>query len=213
MASGSTPVIQSDRSLCAGVDEAGRGPLAGPVVVAAVILDSSNQIEGLADSKCLSEKRRQFLAVQIRDKALAWRVESIDVDVIDKINILQATLLGMRQVVEGLDPAPALALFDGNRAPQVRCEARAIIKGDQLEPAISAASILAKVFRDAVMCDLHAEFPIYGFNRHKGYPTQHHLEMLANHGPCRHHRRSYRPVRDALESELCRSGFSRDSRG
>lgn len=184
--------------LCAGVDEAGRGPLAGPVVVAAVILDSTRPIDGLADSKQLSERQREHLAKVIRARAAAFSVEVIEVPIIDEINILQATLLGMRQAVERLQPAPGLALVDGNRAPALGCECRTIVQGDRLEPAISAASILAKVYRDAIMLGLHRQFPDYGFDRHKGYPTAHHLEMLRTHGPCVHHRRSFAPVRAAL---------------
>lgn len=182
---------------CAGVDEAGRGPLAGPVVVAAVILDDARPISGLADSKALSEKRREVLAARIRERALTWRVEAIEVPVIDEINILQATLLGMQRAVLGLDPAPGLALVDGDRAPNLGCECRTVVRGDQSEPAISAASILAKVHRDALMRAMHEEFPVYGFDRHKGYATALHLEMLALHGPCIHHRRTFRPVAGA----------------
>lgn len=184
--------------LCAGVDEAGRGPLAGPVVVAAVILDPARPIRGLADSKGLPEARRERLARKIRKRALAWCVEAIDVPVIDEINILAATLLGMQRAVDRLAPAPALALIDGDRAPGLACECRTIIRGDESEPAISAASILAKVHRDGLMRALHTLFPVYGFDRHKGYATPQHLEMLARHGPCPHHRRSFAPVRAVL---------------
>lgn len=184
--------------LCAGVDEAGRGPLAGPVVVAAVILDPAHPVEGLADSKRLSARQRAGLARGIRERALGWALEVIEVAVIDEINILQATLLGMQRAVSALTPQPRMALIDGNRAPELSCECRAVVRGDQCEPAISAASILAKVHRDEIMCRLHQRFPIYGFDRHKGYPTPRHLEMLRAHGPCRHHRRSFAPVRSAL---------------
>ncbi len=184
--------------LCAGVDEAGRGPLAGPVVVAAVILNPAITIDGLADSKKLSEARRTELAKVIRENALALQVKSINVETIDEINILQATLLGMHQAIEGLRPAPGMALIDGNRAPVVSCDCRTIVGGDQSEPAISAASILAKVHRDTIMTDLHQEYPHYGFDRHKGYPTRHHLEMLKKFGACPEHRRTYAPVRVAL---------------
>ncbi|HKJ16218.1 MAG TPA: ribonuclease HII [Xanthomonadales bacterium] len=190
--------MKSHSVLCAGVDEAGRGPLAGPVVVAAVILDPERPIHGLADSKKLSETRRNKLATAIRYQALAWRVEAIEVATIDEINILQATMLGMRLVVEKLDPVPELALIDGNRAPDLSCECHTIVRGDESEPAISAASILAKVHRDEIMKGLHQEFPHYGFDRHKGYPTRHHLQMLKEFGVCPHHRRSYAPVREAL---------------
>ena len=191
--------MTSQPVLLAGVDEAGRGPLAGPVVVAAVILDPDLRITGLADSKALSERQRNDLAPRIREKALAWRVEVVAVSQIDKLNILQATLLGMRRAVENLEPFPDVALIDGNHAPQIACETITVVRGDQLEPAISAASILAKVHRDRMMQELHEEYPAYGFDRHKGYPTAHHLEMLKFHGPCPHHRRSYAPVRAAIK--------------
>lgn len=182
----------------AGVDEAGRGPLAGPVVVGAVILDARRPIEGLADSKRLTARRRELLDVEIRQHALAWHVEVVDAETIDRVNILQATMLGMQRAVERLDPAPGLVLVDGNRAPEFGCACRAIVKGDQIEPAISAASILAKVHRDRLMQALHQTFPDYGFDRHKGYPTRAHLEALARIGPCPQHRRSFAPVREAL---------------
>jgi len=184
--------------LVAGVDEAGRGPLAGPVVVAAVILDPRRTITGLDDSKKLSEKRREALFPQIREMALAWSIVEVGVEEIDTINILQATLLGMRRALEGLSPAPSLALVDGNRAPAFNCEVRTITQGDSLEPAISAASILAKVFRDRLMTDYHQRFPCYGFDRHKGYPTTEHLRRLEEHGPCEIHRKSFAPVRSLL---------------
>lgn len=184
--------------LCAGVDEAGRGPLAGPVVVAAVILDPARPIRGLADSKRLDECRRVSLAARIRDRALAWRVEAVEESVIDEVNILQATMLGMQRAVIGLSPSPLSALVDGDRAPELPCACRTVIRGDQCEPAISAASILAKVYRDELMCQLHERFPVYRFDRHKGYATTLHLEMLRMHGPCLHHRRSFAPVRALL---------------
>lgn len=186
--------------VAAGVDEAGRGPLAGPVVVAAVILNPEAPIAGLADSKRLSEIKRTTLMPRIQEKALAWRVEVISVEQIDALNILQATLLGMRLAVENLKPLPDIALIDGNQAPDMACRSKTIIRGDQLEPAISAASILAKVFRDGIMRKLHGEYPDYGFDKHKGYPTPQHLEMLRKLGPCPHHRRSYAPVQDALKN-------------
>ncbi len=195
--------------LCAGVDEAGRGPLAGPVVVAAVILDPARPVRGLADSKRLSAQQRDHLASSIREHALAWQVEVIDVTVIDEINILQATLLGMQRAVSALAPQPRMALIDGNRAPKLLCECRAVVRGDQCEPAISAASILAKVHRDAIMCLLHERFPVYGFDRHKGYPTPRHLETLRAHGPCRHHRRSFAPVRESLARHSGLTGWER----
>jgi ribonuclease HII len=186
------------KPLVAGVDEAGRGPLAGPVVVAAVILDPRYTITGLDDSKKLSEKRREALFPQIRQMALAWSIVQVGVEEIDKLNILQATLLGMRRALEGLSPAPSLALVDGNRAPAVDCEVRTIVHGDSLEPAISAASILAKVFRDRLMTDYHQRFPCYGFDRHKGYPTSEHLRLLQENGPCEIHRKSFAPVKNLL---------------
>ena len=184
--------------LIAGVDEAGRGPLAGPVVVAAVILDPRRVIDGLDDSKRLSEKRREALFPLIRENSLAWSIVEVDVDEIDQVNILQATLLGMRRAVEKLSPTPSLALIDGNRAPDLECAAKTIVQGDRLEPAISAASILAKVARDRLMKELHLRYPVYGFDRHKGYPTAEHLRLLKEYGPCEIHRKSFAPVRTAL---------------
>ncbi len=185
--------------LLAGVDEAGRGPLVGNVVAAAVILDKDRPIDGLADSKKLSPQRREQLAEQIRDKAMAWRVVSIDAAVIDRINILQATMLAMQQAVEGLSIIPGHAFIDGNRCPDLTVPATAVIKGDSRVAAISAASILAKVERDAQMMALHETWPQYGFDQHKGYPTGSHLAALAEHGPCPEHRTSYKPVRECLE--------------
>ena len=186
----------------AGVDEAGRGPLAGPVVVAAVILDPDRPIDGLADSKKLSEARREALYAPIVERALAWSVIEVTPAEIDRLNILQATLLGMRRAVESLSPAAQMALIDGNRAPQLPCPLRTVIGGDALEPAISAASIIAKVTRDRHMYALHERFPQYGFDRHKGYPRAEHLEALARLGPCTDHRRSFAPVRMALQRAL-----------
>lgn len=182
----------------AGVDEAGRGPLAGPVVVAAVILDLARPIDGLADSKQLSEKRREALFPLIIERALAHAIVCVEAAEIDRINILQATLTGMTRAVMALTQAPDLALIDGNRLPQsLPCPARAIIGGDASEPAISAASILAKVSRDHILCDYESRWPGYGFARHKGYPTAAHVEALRRLGPCPEHRRSFAPVRDA----------------
>ena len=177
-----------------GVDEAGRGPLAGPVVAAAVILDPLNPISGLNDSKKLSAKRRDALAVEIRAKALAWSVAEASVEEIDRINILQASLLAMRRAVEGLKIQPETALIDGNRCPQLACPAEAVVGGDGKVASIAAASILAKTVRDAGMLVLHAEYPMYGFDRHMGYPTALHLQALREHGPSPVHRRSYAPV-------------------
>jgi len=183
-----------------GVDEAGRGPIAGPVYAAAVILDPEQPIAGLADSKQLAPARRELLAAQIRAKASAWSVACASVEEIDSLNILQATLLAMRRAVEGLPIAAHEAWIDGNRCPQLsRCTGRAIIGGDSLHPVISAASILAKTARDAEMLRLHASFPQYGLDRHKGYPTREHLELLARFGVCEIHRRSFAPVRRLLE--------------
>ena len=185
--------------LVAGVDEAGRGPLAGPVCVAAVILDPARPIAGLGDSKQLSERRREALYPQIMERALAWRIEFVEAAEIDARNILQATMAGMRRAVAALSPAATHALVDGNRVPDgLSCPATAIVDGDALEPAIMAASILAKVARDARMRALHLQYPAYGFDRHKGYPSPLHREALRLHGPCPEHRRSFAPVRDAL---------------
>ncbi|NYZ62613.1 ribonuclease HII [Luteimonas deserti] len=183
----------------AGVDEAGRGPLAGPVVVAAVVLHPRRPIDGLDDSKKLSEKRREALYPQIVDRALAWRIEFVGVEEIDRVNIYHATLAGMRRAVEALAPAAERVLVDGNRVPPgLPCPARAIVGGDASEQAIMAASILAKVARDRAMVALHAQFPAYGFDRHKGYSAPSHFAALLAHGPCEHHRRSFAPVRMAM---------------
>ncbi len=183
----------------AGVDEAGRGPLAGPVSVAAVILDPARPLDGLNDSKQLSERKREALYPRIIERALAWRIEFVEATEIDALNILQATLTGMRRALEGLVPAAEHALIDGNRIPlQLPCAATAIIGGDASEPAIMAASILAKVARDRRMLEVHAHYPQYGFDRHKGYPSPAHREALHRLGPCPEHRRSFAPVRAAL---------------
>jgi ribonuclease HII len=186
--------------LVAGVDEAGRGPLAGPVVAAAVILDPLQPVAGLDDSTKLSEARRETLFPQIRKQSLAWAVVAVEAEEIDRLNILQATLLGMQKAVERLSPAPSLALVDGNRAPVLDCEVSTIVHGDSLEPAISAASILAKVTRDRLMKELHLQYPCYGFDRHKGYPTREHLRRLRENGPCPAHRRSFAPVRTLVQA-------------
>ena len=184
--------------LLAGVDEAGRGPLAGPVVAAAVILDTRRPIEGLADSKTLSAPQRERLYGQILERALCCSVAEASVDEIDTFNILQATLLAMRRAVEGLHVRPQRVLVDGNRLPTLDVQAEAIVRGDALVAAISAASILAKVHRDRLCRTLHAEFPLYGFAVHKGYGTPGHLQALLRHGACVHHRRSFAPVAAAL---------------
>jgi ribonuclease HII len=182
----------------AGVDEAGRGPLAGPVVAAAVILDPSRPIEGLRDSKQLTAAQRGELAVLIRANALAFAVAEASVAEIDQFNILQASLLAMRRAIEALQPAADLALIDGNQLPRMAIAAQAVVGGDSIEPAISAASILAKTHRDALMRALDERYPLYGFARHFGYPTPHHLARLSELGPCALHRRSFRPVRALL---------------
>jgi ribonuclease HII len=188
--------------LICGVDEAGRGPLAGAVYAAAVILDYERPIEGLADSKKLSEKKREYLAEQIREHALAWAVARAEAEEIDSINILQASLLAMRRAVENLSPAPSEALIDGLHCPKLAMPCRAIVKGDSSVAEISAASILAKTARDAEMRRLHLEYPQYGFDRHKGYPTALHLEALRRHGASAIHRRSFAPVRLAIAHKL-----------
>ena len=188
--------------LTAGVDEAGRGPLAGPVVVAAVILDPRRPIEGLDDSKRLSAVQRESLFEQIQRYALGWSIVHIEVEDIDRLNILQATLMGMQRAVMELLPQPTRVLIDGNRAPALDYEVQTIVQGDRLERAISAASILAKVARDRHMHSLHQVFPQYGFDQHKGYPTPQHLQCLEQHGPCIQHRTSFAPVRRLLQSGL-----------
>lgn len=185
--------------LCAGVDEAGRGPLAGPVVVAAVILCPDRPIQGLKDSKKLSEKRREALFPEIIERSLAWSIVEVGAEEIDELNILQATLKGMRLAVGQLSPRPELALVDGNHSPDLECRVRTIVQGDRLEPSISAASILAKVSRDRLMREMSLRFPGYGFDRHKGYPTASHLRCLEALGPCAIHRKSFAPVQRALK--------------
>lgn len=183
----------------AGVDEAGRGPLAGPVVAAAVILDPASLIDGLDDSKKLSEATRERLAGEIRRQALAWSVAEASAEEIDRLNILQATFLAMRRAVDGLSITPARALIDGNRVPPgLGCPAEAIVKGDGRIASIAAASILAKSHRDALMRRLAETYPQYGFDRHMGYPTAAHFAALAEHGPCPAHRRSFGPVAQRL---------------
>lgn len=184
--------------LVAGVDEVGRGPLAGPVVAAAVILDPNNPIEGLADSKKLTEKRRQALSAEIMEKALAWSICRAEVEEIDQLNILQASLLAMKRSVESLSHPPELALIDGSHCPQLDCAMEAIIKGDSKEPAISAASILAKVARDNEMVEMDEKYPGYGFAKHKGYPTKQHREAIIALGITDIHRKSYAPVQKQL---------------
>ncbi len=192
-------LFDRDGERVCGVDEAGRGPLAGPVFAAAVILDPARPITGLRDSKKLSEARRDVLAEIIRRDALAWSVAYCSAAEIDELNILNATLLAMRRAIEGLAVQPTLALIDGNRCPPGTVRSEAIVKGDDKVAEISAASILAKTARDAVLQALHQQYPDYAFDRHKGYPTALHLERLRLHGATPEHRRSYAPVRAVLE--------------
>lgn len=187
-------------SIC-GVDEAGRGPLAGPVYAAAVILNPQKPIQGLKDSKLLSEGKREFLAQKIFERAHAFAIAYATVEEIDRLNILQASLLAMQRAVANLGMQPDEAWIDGNRCPKLPCRARAIVQGDRLHPVISAASILAKTARDAEMLRMHERFPQYGFDRHKGYPTPEHLALLLRHGPSEIHRRSFAPVRRMLHPQ------------
>jgi ribonuclease HII len=186
------------RELICGVDEAGRGPLAGAVFAACVVLDPAHPIRGLRDSKQLSPERREVLAEAIRSKACAWAVASATVEEIDAINILQAALLAMRRALDQLSMEPREVLVDGLHCPPSRWPVRAVVKGDAKVKAISAASILAKCARDAAMLELHVQRPEYGFDRHKGYPTPEHLEALRRHGVSPFHRRTFAPVRDLL---------------
>lgn len=187
-----------------GVDEAGRGPLAGAVFAAAVILNPARPIAGLADSKMLSEKRRDALALMIREQALAWCVAVASVEEIDAINILQATLLAMKRAVEGLGMTPDEVVIDGLHVPKIALRSRALVQGDRLMAEISAASILAKTARDAEMVAMHQQYPHYGFAQHKGYGTAAHLQALHGHGPCPIHRRSFAPVRAAALAAMNR---------
>jgi len=184
--------------LVVGVDEAGRGPLAGPVVAAAVVLPRTYDLAGLGDSKIISPKRRRRLERLIKVQALSWSIGRAEVEEIDNLNILQATLLAMQRAVALLKVAPDLALVDGNQAPSLTCRVKTVVKGDATEPTIAAASILAKVYRDRVMCALDSRFPGYGFAEHKGYPTPRHLQALQQRGITRIHRRSFHPVRLAI---------------
>lgn len=184
----------------AGVDEAGRGPLAGPVVAAAVILDPGNPIEGLADSKKLSAKKRAALELLIKERSLSWALGRAEIDEIEELNILHASMLAMKRAIESLDMMPGMVLIDGNRCPDIKMQSRAIIKGDQRVEAISAASILAKESRDREMIQLDEEFPGYGFSVHKGYPTKSHIQALEDIGVSSVHRRSYGPVRRILNN-------------
>jgi ribonuclease HII len=189
--------FESPLDIVCGVDEAGRGPLAGPVVAAAVILDPKRRIRGLDDSKVLNAKTREALYKKIVERSIAYCVASASVEEIDTLNILHATMLAMKRAVEGLSVTPTLVKIDGNRCPVIGVRSVAIIGGDALVPAISAASILAKVTRDRMLAELHERYPVYGFNSHVGYSTPQHLAALIEHGPCEHHRRSFAPVREA----------------
>lgn len=189
--------FSSPLDIVCGVDEAGRGPLAGPVVAAAVILDPKRRIRGLNDSKQLNAKTREALYEKIVERSIAYCVASASVEEIDTLNILHATMLAMKRAVEGLAVTPTLARIDGNRCPTLAIRSEAVIGGDALVPVISAASILAKVTRDRMLAELHEQFPMYGFDSHVGYGTPRHLAALAEHGPCGHHRRSFAPVREA----------------
>ncbi len=184
--------------LVAGVDEVGRGPLAGPVVAAAVILDVTRPIEGLADSKTLSARRREELSVLIKERALCWALGRAEVEEIDRLNILQASLLAMQRAVTALVLTPHSVMVDGNQPPQLDCSVQTVVRGDATVPAISAASILAKVARDAEMCEMDRRFPGYGFSGHKGYPTSAHLAAMNRLGISPIHRRSFAPVRHLL---------------
>lgn len=184
--------------LLAGVDEVGRGPLAGPVVAAAVILDPERPIEGLTDSKKLTAKRRELIAVEIKQKALAWAIANVEAEEIDQLNIHHATLLAMKKAVSQLQITPTHAKVDGKFCPQLNCVTEAVIKGDLTVPEISAASIIAKVSRDNLMADYHHQYPQYGFHKHAGYPTKYHLVALAEHGITPLHRKSYGPVKKLL---------------
>ena len=186
-----------------GVDEAGRGPLAGPVYAAAVVLDPRRPIRGLRDSKQLDAERRETLSLRIRERARAWAIASASVGEIDTLNILQASLLAMQRAVASLGVAPVLARVDGDRAPKLACTVQTIVGGDASDRSISAASILAKVARDEAMRELHERFPHYGFDRNKGYGTPEHLGLLQRHGPCSEHRRSFAPVRHLLGTRDC----------
>jgi ribonuclease HII len=191
--------FDSPLDIICGVDEAGRGPLAGPVVAAAVILDPKHRIRGLDDSKVLTAKTREALYEKIVERSIAYCVASASVEEIDTLNILHATMLAMKRAVEGLAVIPTLVKIDGNRCPILSVRSVAIVGGDALVPAISAASILAKVTRDRMLAELHERFPVYGFASHAGYSTRQHLAALIEHGPCEHHRRSFAPVREAYE--------------
>lgn len=192
-------MLEESADLIAGVDEAGRGPLAGPVVAAAVILDPMRPIDGLRDSKKLTEASRERLAAEIKERALDWSVTHATVEEIDELNILQATMLAMKRAISGLTVRPSLVLVDGNRVPRIDLPVNAIIQGDDKIAAISAASIIAKTTRDHWLVELDERYPEYGFAKHKGYGTKEHLEALAKYGPLPVHRKSFGPVKQAIE--------------
>lgn len=192
-------MLEESADLIAGVDEAGRGPLAGPVVAAAVILDPMRPIDGLRDSKKLTEASRERLAAEIKERALDWSVAHATVEEIDELNILQATMLAMKRAISGLTVRPSLVLVDGNRVPRINLPVNAIIQGDDKIAAISAASIIAKTTRDHWLVELDERYPEYGFAKHKGYGTKEHLEALAKYGPLPVHRKSFGPVKQAIE--------------
>ena len=193
-------IHQSPRLLVAGVDEAGRGPLAGPVFAAAVVLNDRTPVADLADSKKLSEKRRTFLENEIKERALCWSIGVADVAEIDRLNILWTSMLAMQRAVEGLSIRPGLVLVDGNRCPDIDIACEAVVGGDTKVAQISAASILAKVGRDRFMCRLHELYPDYGFDRHKGYPTPAHRRALRDFGPTPYHRTSFAPVNQLINA-------------
>ncbi len=194
--------MQVDINAYAGIDEVGRGPLAGPVVAAAVVLGDGHEWKELKDSKMLSANKREAYAMEIKQNALAWSVGRCEPEEIDQYNIFNASLLAMKRAFEALAHETTLALVDGKFSPELSVESFAIIKGDQHVPAISAASIVAKVTRDLEMCELDKSYPSYGFAKHKGYPTAYHMEALKQHGPCRHHRKSFKPVANAIANTI-----------
>lgn len=195
-------MTDASQSLIAGTDEAGRGPLVGSVVAAAVILDPARPIAGLNDSKKLTAKRREVLFDQIVERALSWHIAEATAAEIDELNILWASMLAMKRAVEGLNVTPELVLVDGNRCPDLAMPSRAIVGGDGIEECIGAASILAKVYRDRQMVELHQQYPDYAFDKHKGYPTKAHMQALAEHGAIDQHRRSFGPVRKQLMRQV-----------
>lgn len=194
--------INNCLTIVAGVDEAGRGALAGSVYAAAVILDERFPIEGLADSKKLSPQKREQLSMIIKQKSICWSISSADVSEIDDLNILQATLLAMKKAVLKLQRLPDLVLIDGNQTPKLEYKVLTIVKGDNLIPSISAASILAKTARDKEMLNLHYQYPCYLFNKHKGYGTKEHIMLLKEYGPCKEHRKSFSPIKDLIHMNL-----------